>query len=156
MISRSPVNVRVLTTLLKQGEGKTLEFKRSTGELREALQTVCAFLNGSVGIVLVGVRPDGTPEGQQVSDRTPREIAQAIDHFEPPVNLPLERLPVSVGREVLILRVNGNSDSIPFTYDSRPYERVGSTTRKMAQAAYEKLLLERTPRRYAYAQGYRP
>lgn len=144
MIPQTPTSVRELTNLLKQGEGKTLEFKRSTGELREAMQTVCAFLNGAGGMVLMGIRPDGAPEGQQVSDRTLREIAQASDHFEPPVNLPVERLPISAGREVLILRADGNSNSIPFTYDSRPYERVGSTTRKMAQAAYEKLLLKRT------------
>ena len=92
MIPKVPATVKELTSLLKQGEGKTLEFKRSTGELREALQTVCAFLNGSGGMVLLGVRPDGIPEGQQVTDRTLREIAQASDHFEPPVNLPVERL----------------------------------------------------------------
>ena len=59
MIPKVPINVRELTTLLKQGERKTLEFKRSTGELREALQTVCAFLNGSGGIVLFprGITP---------------------------------------------------------------------------------------------------
>ena len=144
MIPKIPANARELASLVKQGEGKTLEFKRSTGELREALQTVCAFLNGSGGMVLVGVRPDGAPEGQQVSDQTLRDIAQAVDRFEPPVNLPVERLPISSGREVLVMRVDGTSDSIPFTYDGRPYERIGSTTRKMAQDTYEKLLLERT------------
>jgi predicted HTH transcriptional regulator len=86
--------IKEFDRLLKRGEGATLEFKRSTGELREGLQTVCAFLNGSGGIVLFGVRPDGRPEGQQVSDQTLRDIAQALDRFEPPVNLPIERLPV--------------------------------------------------------------
>ncbi|MDP3722095.1 MAG: ATP-binding protein [Candidatus Omnitrophota bacterium] len=47
------------------------------------------------------------------------------------------------GREILILRVEGTSDSIPFTFESRPYERVGSTTRKMSQEQYEKLLFDR-------------
>jgi ATP-dependent DNA helicase RecG len=116
---------------------------RSTGELREAMQTVCAFLNGSGGTVLFGIRPDGTAEGQQVSDRTLRDIAQAFDRFEPPVNVPVERLPLKSGKEVLMLPVAGTSDSIPFTFEGRPYERVGSTTRKMSQESYEKLLLER-------------
>ena len=31
----------------------------------------------------------------------------------------------------------------PFTYESRPFERVGSTTRRMPQARYERLLVER-------------
>ena len=121
-----------------------MEFKRSTGELREALQTVCAFLNGSGGIVLFGVRPEGNAEGQHVTDQTLREVTQAFDRFEPPVNVPVERVPDKSGRELLILRVQGTSDSIPFTYEGRPYERVGSTTRKMSQEKYEQLLLDRS------------
>ncbi len=143
MIPKAPTNRSELVRLLKQGEGRTLECKRSTGELREGLQTICAFLNGSGGIVLFGVRPDGHPEGQQVSDQTLRDIAQALDKFEPPVNLPVDRLPVAEGKVILILRVEGISDSVPFTFESRAYERVSSTTRKMSQARYERLLLDR-------------
>jgi ATP-dependent DNA helicase RecG len=88
--------------------------------------------------------PDGQPEGQQVSDQTLRDIAQALDRFEPPVELPIERLPLANGREILVLRVAGTSDSVPFTFDGRPYERVASTTRKMSQEKYEKLLLARS------------
>ena len=85
MIPKTPATARELDRLLKQGESSTLEFKRSTGELREALQTLCAFLNGDGGLVLFGVRPDGRPEGQQVTDKTLRDIAQALDRFDPPV-----------------------------------------------------------------------
>ena len=73
MISKAPANKKALARILKQGEGMNLEFKRSTGELREGLQTLCAFLNGSGGLVLFGVRPDGQPEGQQASDQTLRD-----------------------------------------------------------------------------------
>jgi len=44
-----------IADLVKQGEGSALEFKRSTGELKEAMKTLCAFLNGTGGTVLVGV-----------------------------------------------------------------------------------------------------
>ncbi len=144
MIPKTPADSKELIQLLKQGEGPTFEFKRSTGELREGLQTVCAFLNGLGGMVLFGVRPDGGAEGQHVTEQTLREIAQALDRFEPPVNIPVERLSTGAGRAVLVLRVEGTSDSIPFTYEGRPYERVGSTTRKMSQEQYEKLLLDRS------------
>ena len=131
-----PVNQKELSRLLKRGEGSTLEFKRSTAELREGMQTVCAFLNGSGGLVVFGVRSGGFTEGQEVSDKTLREIAQAFERFEPPVNVPVERLQLESGREILTLRVDGTSDSIPFTYEGRPFERVGSTTRKMSQDRY--------------------
>jgi ATP-dependent DNA helicase RecG len=81
------MNLNTLKRLVAKGEGAQLEFKRSTGELREALQTVCAFLNGDGGTVVFGVRPDGTLIGQEVSDQTLREMTQAMDGFEPPVRI---------------------------------------------------------------------
>ena len=143
MNTKAPANLKQLSALLRKGEGPALEFKRSTGELKEGMQALCAFLNRSGGTLLFGIRPAATAEGQDVSDQTLRDIAQALDRFEPPVNVPVERLPLGKGREVLILRVKGTSDSIPFTFEGRPYERVGNTTRKMSQETYEKLLLER-------------
>jgi ATP-dependent DNA helicase RecG len=143
VISKVPKDSDELIRLLKEGEGPTLEFKRSTGELREALQTACAFLNDAGGMILFGIRPDGTVEGQHVTEQTIREMAQAMDRFEPPVNIPIHRISTGVGRAVLVLCVEGTSDSIPFTFEGRPYERVGNTTRKMSQDRYEQLLFER-------------
>ena len=59
------IHARALSMLLAQGEGETTEFKRSTGEMKEGMQTLCAFLNGSGGTVLFGIRPDGAIAGQQ-------------------------------------------------------------------------------------------
>ena len=134
MIPKSPANERDLVRLLKPGEGPNLEIKRSTGELREGLQTICAFLNGSGGMVLFGVRPDGQPEGQQVSDQTLRDIAQAFERFEPPVDLPIERLSLENGREILILRTTKTPDSVPFTFDGRPYECLADYERRAQRA----------------------
>jgi predicted HTH transcriptional regulator len=50
-----PANAKQLAALVKEGEGPALEFKRSTGELKEGMQTLCAFLNDSGGMVLFGV-----------------------------------------------------------------------------------------------------
>jgi ATP-dependent DNA helicase RecG len=47
------------------------------------------------------------------------------------------------GRQVLTLEVRGNSEDIPFTFEGRAYERVESTTRRMSQEKYERLLLDR-------------
>ena len=78
-----PANAKQLAVLVKEGEGLALEFKRSTGELKEGMQTLCAFLNGSGGMVLFGVRPEGTTEGQGVSDQTLRDVAQAASAAMP-------------------------------------------------------------------------
>ena len=70
-----PTTIKAIEKLVKNGEGPCLEFKRSTGELKEALQTLCAFLNGDGGLVVVGVSPKGSIDGQQVSDKTLRDIS---------------------------------------------------------------------------------
>jgi ATP-dependent DNA helicase RecG len=138
-----PANAKQLATLVREGEGPTLEFKRSTGELKEGMQTLCAFLNGFGGKVLFGVRPEGTIEGQAVSDQTLRDAAQAANRFEPPAHLSIHRIKIKAGRELILVAVAGGVDMRPFTYEGRPYERVGSTTRRMPQAKYERLLVER-------------
>ena len=133
-----------LDRLIARGESATLELKRSTGELREAMQTLCAFANGKGGRVIIGAKPSGELIGQQVSDQTLHEIAAARDRFEPPIALEIERVELDAQRSALVLSVPTAGDSVPFTYDGRPYERVGNTTRKMPQERYEALLLERT------------
>ncbi len=132
-----------LTQLIAKGESATLELKRSTGELREAMQSICAFANSKGGRVIIGVKPNGELLGQQVSEQTFHEIAAARDRFEPPIEFEVENVEVAPGRTAIVLTVGGARDSVPFTFDGRAFERVGNTTRKMAQARYEALLLER-------------
>ena len=143
MAVRAPASRRQLASLVKRGEGPTLEFKLSTAKLKEAMQTLCGFLNDSGGVVLFGVRADGAIEGQQVSDQTLREIAQAAERFEPPVHVSIQRVEAEAGREVVAVSVDDSRDARPFTYEGRAYMRVGSTTRRMPQPRYERLLIER-------------
>lgn len=63
------VNFRVMniTDLLRQSEGKTLEFKRDLSSPAGVLRTVIAFANTAGGVVLIGVE-DGTRHVRGVSD----------------------------------------------------------------------------------------
>jgi len=143
MGNMGPIDMKEIARLARQGEGTTLEFKRTTGELKEGMHTLCAFLNGSGGTLLFGVRPDGAVEGQDVSDQTVRDVAQAADRFEPPSHVSICKAKVKTGRDVILVSVEGGQADRPFTYEGRAYERVGSTTRRMPQARYERLLVER-------------
>jgi len=67
-----------LRALLAAGESETVEFKNSTAQLTRAGETLCAFLNGEGGRVLIGVSPSGELLGQQVADKTQREIASML------------------------------------------------------------------------------
>ncbi len=135
--------LRELRALVAKGESSTLELKRSTGELREAMQTICAFANAKGGQVVIGAKPNGEIIGQQVSEQTLHDISAARDKFEPPIEIEVERVKVNATLSVLVLTVAGLTDSVPFTYDGRPFERVNNTTRKMPRERFEALLLER-------------
>ena len=137
------MNLYALQSIVAASEGPRLELKRSTGELRRGVQTVCAFLNGEGGHVVFGVSPDGAILGQQVSDQTMREVAQEMAALDPPAKVAIHRVVVAPGREVLVLAATGGSDLVPFTCDGRPYERVGSTTRRMPREHFDQLVIER-------------
>jgi hypothetical protein len=81
------MNLTTLRHLIAQRESETLELKRSTSELPRAGETLCAFLNGEGGHVVIGVVPDGKIVGQQVADSTLRDIAAMLGRFEPPARI---------------------------------------------------------------------
>ena len=130
--------------LVRRGESDSVEFKKSTGQLTRAAETLCAFLNGHGGIVLVGVSPDKKITGQIVADGTLRDIAQCFKRFEPPAHIQIHRVSLpNSGREVIVLQAAASYETRPFAFDGRSYERVGSTTSVMPQETYQRLLLER-------------
>lgn len=60
-------------------ETETLEFRKSTGELKEAVQSICVILNKHQhGELFFGVKPDGTVIGQVVTAESLREVSQKI------------------------------------------------------------------------------
>jgi ATP-dependent DNA helicase RecG len=72
-----------LKALIKQGESNTVEFKTSTAQLKSSFETICAFLNGKGGTVLIGINNEGEIVGQHVTDATRQEIAREINKLEP-------------------------------------------------------------------------
>jgi ATP-dependent DNA helicase RecG len=124
------------------GESETLEFKRTTGERREAARTLCAMLNHRGGRILFGVNPDGRVIGQQVSDRTIEEVAQELREIDPPAFPNIDRVAVDNGREVLVVTVSTGQNR-PYSYRGRSYRRVGNTSPMMSRDEYNRVLLER-------------
>ncbi len=92
-----------LQALVASGESETLEFKKITGERREALHTLCAMLHHRGGRVLFGVDPNGRVLGQQVADRTIEELAQEIQLLDPPAFPQIDRVDVHPGRQVIVI-----------------------------------------------------
>ena len=76
-------NIDDIRKLASGDEGGRTEYKLTTGQLERGMETLCAFLNGEGGTVLFGVKDNGKIIGQEVSDKTKREMAEAIRLIEP-------------------------------------------------------------------------
>lgn len=127
---------------VRAGESEVLEFKRTTGERREAMHALCAFLNHRGGRVIFGVAPDGSVPGQQVSDRTLEELAQETQEIEPPVFPDVSRQSLPSGREIVMVTV-ARGGGQPYTYRGVAYKRVGNVNARLSRDEYNRILLER-------------
>ena len=87
-----------LQNLVRRGESEQLEFKQSSAQFPRDGETLCAFMNGRGGQVLVGVRPDGSVVGQTIADKTLQDLAQVLRRFDPPIPVETERIPAGTRR----------------------------------------------------------
>jgi ATP-dependent DNA helicase RecG len=138
------MNLQDLEVLVKTGESETVEFKKSTASLRNAAETLCAFLNGRGGIVLLGVSDNKKIIGQSISDHSQQEIANTLRKFEPTANIELKHIDIGNDKRVIALKAHPDSRAVPYIFEGRPYERKESSTSMMTQSKYQQLLLLRT------------
>ena len=132
-------------------EGKTAEFKKSTGQLERGMETICAFLNGEGGTVLFGVHDSGKILGQEVADTTKRDIANAINRIEPQAEVQISYVPLpDSDKQIITLHVEEARYERPFTYKGCPYHRIESVTTTMPQAVYNDLLIARDGHKYRW------
>lgn len=136
------MDIDQVTALIQQGESHNLEFKKSTTQLKPAFETICAFLNGDGGTVLIGVSDNGQIVGQDVTDNTRQEIAREINKIEPTAQIEIFYVLIKDSKYVIVLEVDSGIHA-PYTYDGRAFERNQSTTGRMTQHGYEQLLVER-------------
>ncbi len=133
--------------LASQGESEQVEFKKSTGQLKPACETLCGMLNSEGGVVLIGITDKGKIIGQQVTDATRREVAEALRRFDPPaqqaISVHYVDIPHKTGYQIIVLRAYASASLRPFCWHGRPWQRVQSSTQTMPQQMYTQLLRQR-------------
>ncbi len=136
-------DLRCLENIIQKGESEVLERKKSTASLSHAGETLCGFLNGKGGEVYIGISEEGRIVGQEMTDNTLREIAEMLKKFEPPAAIELTRIEIQGDREVIVLTAISRQCDVPYAFNGRAYQRIGSTTSRMPQQTYQRLLFER-------------
>ncbi len=98
------------STLNLGNESETVEFKKSTSELKEGVASIAAMLNKhGHGTLYFGVRNNGDVCGMQVADTTLREIGQAIDQsIEPRIHPDIAKLDDGEGRDYVRIDFEGS------------------------------------------------
>lgn len=140
--------------LIEKDEHRCLELKKTTGELQDGMHSACAFLNTDGGWLVFGVAPTSLRIlGQQVTDNTQQEIAQALTGLYPVVEVKPEYIEVP-GRpcdQLIAIHFNGwKWGQMPYTYHGCPYYKVESTTKVMPQEMYEERLRAAKPEKFAW------
>ena len=137
-------NLEDIKDLIVRNENEQVEFKETTGQLERGMETLCAFLNGTGGAVLFGVTDKGKITGQEVSDKTKRDIVEAIRRIEPLTAIEISYTPIpDTDKHVITLRADSQLSARPFVYKGRAYHRIESVTSVMPQEKYNLLLLQR-------------
>lgn len=133
-----------ISRLAASGESETVEFKATTGQRIEAARTLSAMLNARGGRVMFGVQPNGKVTGQQVSDKTLRDITQACQDIRPefPPMIEVVPLPGNAQLGVVVASVSKGTTR-PFSHKGNYYVRSGASTVAMPDEVQVSLVLER-------------
>lgn len=131
-----------LKKLIADDEGETVEVKETTGQRRDACETLCAFLNKDGGTVVFGVTKNGKLTGQLMADTTKRDLFEVFQKFEPAADIEVSYVPVDETHTAIVCHVDGGNRK-PYIYDGKPHKRVQSSTTVMSQEEYERMLLAR-------------
>lgn len=148
------MTIEDIKKLIAEDEHRTLELKKSTGELKEGMKSACAFLNTEGGNLIFGITPTSLKiTGQYVTDNTQREIAQELAKIEPGIDARAEfiEVPDSDGQQLIVYHFDGWKDGqVPYTYNGCPYYRIESTTKIMPREMYNERLRRSNPRKFAW------
>ena len=141
------MTIEELKLLISNAETRTLELKKTTGELKDAMHSFCAMLNSDGGYVVIGIHPTTLKVlGQKVTDKTRQEVAVEIRKIEPHINPAVEYIdvPDTDGYQVLLLHADKSVfKDVPYVFNGKPYYKLESTTMQMSQQMYEDMLRKR-------------
>ena len=123
-------------------ENETLELKKSTSELKEAIISIVAILNKHCkGQLYFGIKNEGTIVGQDVSENTLREISKAIsDHIEPKIYPKINKV-ILDGEKCIIVDFEGSER--PYFAFGRAYIRVSDEDRQLSAKELENMIVRK-------------
>lgn len=123
-------------------ETETIEFKKSTSELKEGVISISSMLNKHGHCVLYfGIKNDGTVVGQEIGDSTLRDISQMIASGIKSQIIPTVSLELMDNKNVIKVEASGSEQ--PYSAFGRYYIRVADEDRELSPQQLAKLLQDK-------------
>ena len=108
---------------MRRRESETIEFKKTTAQLKEAVISICAMLNKhNVGIVYFGIKDDGSVFGQDIGRKTLSDISHELrNNLKPAPNISITSETID---EKNVIKVFATGDDTPYSAYGRYYIRI--------------------------------
>lgn len=103
------MDFRTLKELVKQGEGKRLEFKLKSNHPERIVRELVAFANSDGGKLLIGVDDDRTIKGLKYAEEDEYLLIKAIEKYiSPALDCAISYVPIGDERSVLVFAVESS------------------------------------------------
>lgn len=123
-------------------ETEQIEYKKSTGEIKEGVISVASILNKhGEGKLYFGVKNNGDVIGQTVNDQTLRTVSQAIGNHVKPRIYPTISKESYDDRDVVAVEFKGSNR--PYLAYNIPRIRVADEDLVMDQETYDEMIRDR-------------
>jgi ATP-dependent DNA helicase RecG len=101
-------------------ETETLELKKSTGEMKEAMISISSILNKhGIGTLYFGIKSNGDVVGQDVSESSLRDVSRAIyENIKPQIYPAIDEVVLGGKR---LIKVEFSGESSPYSASGRYY-----------------------------------
>ena len=123
-------------------ETEQIEYKESTGEIKEAMLSIAAILNKhQKGVLYFGVKNDGTVIGQEINEESLRKVSQAIRNHITPAIYPEIKVEEFGDRKTIMVKFEGSR--CPYLAYNIPRIRVSDEDLVMDQVSYDGMIRKR-------------
>lgn len=111
-------------------ESETLEFKRTTAEIKEAMISIASILNKhGVGTLYFGVKSTGDIVGQDVSEASLRDVSRVVyESIKPQIYPVIEEVVID---DCHLIKVEFSGENAPYSAGGRYYLRTADEDREV-------------------------
>ncbi|OGT35676.1 MAG: hypothetical protein A3F11_07155 [Gammaproteobacteria bacterium RIFCSPHIGHO2_12_FULL_37_14] len=132
-----------ILSLIKHGEQRTIEYKKTIAEIEKLGKSLCGMLNVKGGYGFIGISDSKKIIGTEVTDSTRKKLTEFCNSFDPYPQIEIHYVEIpDSDKFIIVFSCKASKEDAPYTFRSRPYLKTESGVRPMPPEKYQHLLLE--------------